>query len=143
MFGFESEYALGTDIFSLKKNEENIVILPDASFITDKVYYDSQSGDYFDLTKYKNLSTVVSCNQVYKDYVSPVYSEERDGAFKSTAGDYSEENMTALINDGVVDDEYIQYYSDYAEKRIEVSNAIIYHDLIREQENPPTEENAS
>ncbi len=143
MFGFESEYALGTDIFSLKKNEENIVILPDASFITDKVYYDSQSGDYFDLTKYKNLSTVVSCNQVYKDYVSPVYSEERDGAFKSTAGDYSEENMTALINDGVVDDEYIQYYSDYAEKRIEVSNAIIYHDLIREQENPPTEENVS
>ena len=132
MFGFESEYALGTDIFSMKKNEENIVILPDASFITDKVYYDSQSGDYFDLTKYKNLSTLVSCNQIYKDYKSPVYSEERDGQFKKTQSEYSSENMNALINDGVVDEDYIQYYYDYATKRIEVSNSIIYHDLIRE-----------
>ncbi|MBQ7981453.1 MAG: LTA synthase family protein, partial [Oscillospiraceae bacterium] len=28
MFGFESEYALGTDIFSLGKNEENVVVFP-------------------------------------------------------------------------------------------------------------------
>lgn len=135
MFGFKSEYALGTDIFSLGENEENVVILPDASFITDRIYYDSQSGDYFDLTGYKNAALYASCNQVYQNYTSPIYNEERDGAFKTTDGEYSPEEIEKRINNGAVDEEYIEYYSEYAEKRIEVSNAIIYHDLISEKEN--------
>ncbi len=137
MFGFESDYALGTDIFSLKENEENIVILPDASFITDTVYYDSQSGDYFDLTDYENVAEKASCNQIYRKFKSPVYSEQRDGAIKTTPSGYSEDDLEARINNGVVDEEYIKYYTDYAETRIEVSNAIIYHDLIREKEEAP------
>lgn len=133
MFGFKSDYALGSDIFSMSDKEDNIVILPDASFITDQIYYDSQSGNYFDLKGYKNLATRVSCNQIYNGYKSPIYSEERDGAFKSQPSEYSPEAMKERINDGVVDEEYIQYYYDYAIERIEVSNAIIYHDLIRER----------
>ncbi len=133
MFGFESDYALGTDIFSLGKNEENVVVFPNASFITDTIYYDSQTGDYFDMTGYENLSTKVSCNQIYWNYTSPVYSEERDGAFKSEQSEYSDELLEERINNGVVTDEYISYYTEYAEKRIEVSNAIIFHDLIESQ----------
>lgn len=133
MFGFESEYALGTDIFSLGKNEENVVIFPNASFLTDTIFYDSQTGDYFDMTGYKNLATRVSCNQIYWNYKSPVYSEERDSTFKSQPSEYVEEELEKRINNGVVDEEYIDYYTEYAEKRIEVSNAIIFHDLIEEQ----------
>ncbi len=133
MFGFESDYALGTDIFSLGKNEENVVIFPNASFITDTVYYDSQTGDYFDMTGYENLSTKVSCNQIYWNYTSPVYSETRDGAFKSEQSVYSEELLKERINNGVVSEDYINYYTEYAEKRIEVSNAIIFHDLIKSE----------
>lgn len=145
MFGFESEYALGTDIFSLKKNEENVVVFPNASFLTDTIFYDSQTGDYFDMTDYKNLSTIVSCNQMYRNYKSPVYNEERDSAFKTEPSEYVEEALEERINNGVVDENYIEYYTEYAEKRIEVSNAIIFHDLIEEQsqEQDSSLENAS
>lgn len=144
MFGFESEYALGTDIFSLGKNEENVVVFPNASFLTDTVFYDSQTGDYFDMTGYKNLATRVSCNQIYWNYTSPIYSEQRDSNFKSEPSEYVEDALEERINNGVVDDEYIEYYTEYAEKRIEVSNAIIFHDLIEEQSQENEEvQNAS
>lgn len=39
MFGFSSEYALGSDIFSV---DENVVIFPDGNWLTDKMYYNSQ-----------------------------------------------------------------------------------------------------
>ena len=38
MFGFNNKYALGHDIFSV---ENNIVIFPDASWVTDNMYYSS------------------------------------------------------------------------------------------------------
>ena len=41
MFGFSSPYALGHDIFSV---EENVVVFPDANWITNKMYY-SQSKE--------------------------------------------------------------------------------------------------
>lgn len=44
MFGFESKYALGHDIFSV---DENIVILPDGNWITDKMYYNNQKQEGF------------------------------------------------------------------------------------------------
>ena len=44
MFGFESKYSLGHDIFSL---DENIVILPDGNWITNKMYYNSQKQEGF------------------------------------------------------------------------------------------------
>ena len=42
MFGFQSEYALGKDIFSVK---ENFVPFPDGSWVTNKMYYNSQKEE--------------------------------------------------------------------------------------------------
>lgn len=42
MFGFESKYALGHDIFSVN---ENIVVFPNGNWVTNKMYYDSQADE--------------------------------------------------------------------------------------------------
>ncbi len=44
MLGFYNEYALGHDIFETKEN--NIVVFPNGNWITDKMYYNSQKGEY-------------------------------------------------------------------------------------------------
>lgn len=44
MFGFETEYALGHDIFSIRNN--NIVIFPNGNFLTSKVYYNNSKDEY-------------------------------------------------------------------------------------------------
>lgn len=41
MFGFSSDYALGSDIFSV---DENVVVFPDGNWLTNKMYY-SQSKE--------------------------------------------------------------------------------------------------
>ena len=43
MFGVKNEFALGNDIFSIN---DNVVVFPNGSFITDKVYYDVSSEEY-------------------------------------------------------------------------------------------------
>ena len=43
MLGFESDYALGNDIFNI---EDNIVVFPNGNFRTDKVYYNAQTDNY-------------------------------------------------------------------------------------------------
>lgn len=43
MLGVRNDFALGHDIFNI---DENIVVFPDGSFITDKVYYDGSSEEY-------------------------------------------------------------------------------------------------
>ncbi len=43
MVGIGSPYALGHDIFSI---DDNVVVFHDASFITDKIYYNSQKGEW-------------------------------------------------------------------------------------------------
>ena len=47
MFGFYNEYALGNDIFNVKEN--NIVVFPNGNWVTNKVYYNSQKGEYLSL----------------------------------------------------------------------------------------------
>lgn len=42
MLGIHSDYALGHDIFSI---DENFVVFPNGNFITNKMYYDSQSDE--------------------------------------------------------------------------------------------------
>lgn len=42
MLGFESEYALGHDMFSV---DENIVVFPDGNWLTNKMYYNNQTGE--------------------------------------------------------------------------------------------------
>ena len=48
MFGFYNQYALGHDIFNIKEN--NIVVFPNGNWVTNKVYYNSQKGEYLSLT---------------------------------------------------------------------------------------------
>ena len=44
MLGFYNKYALGHDIFENREN--NIVVFPNGNWITDKMYYNSQKGEY-------------------------------------------------------------------------------------------------
>ena len=44
MFGFSNKYALGHDIFNIKG--DNIVIFPTGNWVTNKVYYNAQKGEY-------------------------------------------------------------------------------------------------
>lgn len=136
MLGFSNKYALGHDIFSIGSDEENVVIFPNGNFVTDSIYYDSQKNKYFDVTGYENVVTSVPCNQVYKDTPNPVYTEEEHGLFKYSADEnYGQEACESRINDGLVDDGYISGYSSYAEERIDISNAIIYYDMINKNES--------
>ncbi len=131
MFGFYNKYALGHDIMSVDDDDENVVIFPNGNFVTDTVYYDSQKDKYFDLTDYENIMTHSSCNQVYKDTPVPIYDPAVHGVFKSAPDpDYCQDVIDSRINDGVVDEAYITSYSEYANERIDISNAIIYFDMI-------------
>lgn len=135
MFGFSNKYALGHDIFSIGEDEENIVIFPDGNFVTDSVYYDSQKETYFDLKDYKNVAAYASCNQQYKDDPIPLYSDDDAGLFKFEESEYSSDNAESRKNDGAVDDTYIQERFEYASERIDISNAIIYYDMINRTDN--------
>ena len=39
MFGFETKYTLGSDLFD---NSDNIVVFPNGNWLTDKMYYDTK-----------------------------------------------------------------------------------------------------
>ncbi|MBQ8965679.1 LTA synthase family protein [Ruminococcus sp.] len=135
MLGFENKYALGHDIFSFTDDAENAVIFPNGNFITDTVYYDSQKAMYFDLADYENVMVKASCNQVYKDTPNPIYSEGIHGIFKFGEDPvYSQAQCDMHIDDVVVDDAYIQSYASYAEEIIDISNAIIFYDMINKTE---------
>lgn len=80
MLGVENKYALGHDIFNIK--EDNVVVFPNGNYLTNKVYYNNSTGEYY------------------------------------------------VTNSSVIDDDYIEKYKTYAEKLLDVSNAIIVHNLI-------------
>ncbi len=131
MFGFSNKYALGHDIFSFKDGEENVVLFPNGNFITDKIYYNNQKDKYFDLTDYKNVAKYASCNQIFKDTPNPLYSEDIHGLFKIEPDElYNREALNERIDNEVVDESYITDLAAYAEERINISNAIIYYDMI-------------
>ena len=131
MFGFNDPYALGHDVFSIGEDKENVVIFPNGNFVTDTIYFNSQKDIYFDVKDYENVAMHASCNQAYKDTPVPIYEETRDGIYKTTEDmTYSQSACDARKDDGVVDDTYIEAYSGYAEERINISNSIIYYDMI-------------
>lgn len=135
MLGYNNKYAMGHDIFSFADDKENVVIFPNGNFITDTVYYDSQKATYFDLTNYKNVMTEASCNQVYKDTPNPIFDETVHGLFKFSEDPvYNSMECELRINDGIVSDEYIESYASYAEEIIDISNAIIFYDMITKTE---------
>ncbi len=47
MLGFYNKYSLGHDIFEIK--DDNIVVFPNGNWLTNKVYYNSQKGEYMSL----------------------------------------------------------------------------------------------
>lgn len=80
MFGFETNYNLGHDIFS--KNEK-VVIFPNGNFLTNKVYYNNFKDDYITLTdepiesdyiekfkEYTNTRLEVSNNIIVYDLIA-------------------------------------------------------------------------
>ena len=84
MFGFETHYALGNDIFS---NNEKIVIFPNGNFLTNKVFYNSLKDEY------------------------------------------------VLLTNEPIESDYIEKYKKYTEARLDVSKALITHDLIEKVGN--------
>ncbi|NLZ46867.1 MAG: LTA synthase family protein, partial [Clostridiales bacterium] len=129
MLGFENQYAMGTDIFSLANHEENFVTFPNGNFITDTVYYNAQSDEYFDLTNYENVTANASCNQIFKNFTpEQIFGDEFIEIFKIGADDkFSEDSFKERTNNEVVDEEYIKKYSETSETKIVISNAIIYY----------------
>lgn len=69
MLGVENKFALGHDMFSI---DENVVVFPDGSFITNKIYYDSSSGEYRQIDLNSSISLDYLVN--YKDYSSKLIS---------------------------------------------------------------------
>lgn len=140
MFGFDNKYALGHDLFS-SYAKDNIVVLPNANFITNSIYYSNSKQEYFDLDNYKNMITSVSCNQVY-DYSNGLPKlKDNSGFLNSNRINYSYENLMKRYNDNIVDETYIQERSKYAETRMNISSSIIFHDMIaKSQETENSEE---
>ncbi len=63
MLGFYNEYALGHDIFSIKEN--NIVVFPNGNWVTNKVYYNSQKGEYLSLVNEAISEEEIKYNNEY------------------------------------------------------------------------------
>ncbi len=82
MLNINNKYSLGRDIMSVSK-EDAIVVLNDASFITDKIYYSARNGEAY------------------------------------------------TISTGIIPDDYISTRREYVDKIIEISNNIIFYDLLK------------
>lgn len=67
MLGFSNQYALGHDIFNIKS--DNIVVFPNGNWVTNKVYYNAQKGQYLSL----NNNEVIDKNYISKN---TKYTEE-------------------------------------------------------------------
>ncbi|MBR1393663.1 MAG: LTA synthase family protein [Ruminococcus sp.] len=140
MFGFSNSYALGHDIFSIGEDEENVVTFPNSNFLTDTVYYDGQKENYFDIRGYDNVTKHASCNQIYKDDPNPLYDPETMIFREFADSSYCANALEERVNNGVVSDEYVERYANYVEERINISNAIIYYDMINKTEHEWTGE---
>lgn len=63
MLGFYNQYALGHDIFNIKEN--NIVVFPNGNWVTNKVYYNSQKGEYLSLVNEAISEDEIKKNNAY------------------------------------------------------------------------------
>lgn len=98
MLGFYNKYALGHDIFETKEN--NIVVFPNGNWITDKMYYNSQKGEYKLLkdeiidedyisknNEYAEKSLDVSNKAIVFDLFNPNSEEKVSEVNKTEAGE--------------------------------------------------------
>ena len=65
MLGFYNKYSLGHDIFEIKDN--NIVVFPNGNWLTNKVYYNSQKGEYMSLKDEVISDDYISQNSKYTE----------------------------------------------------------------------------
>lgn len=72
---------------------------------------------------------------MFKDTPNPLFIDSIHSLFKATESPYSFIQSELRINDGVVDETYITEKSGYAEERINISNAIIYYDMINKSDH--------
>ena len=88
MLGFNNKYQLGHDIFNIK--DQNIVVFPTGNWVTNKVYYNSQKGEYLSLdgsaiseeeidknSKYASKLLNVSNNVIVYDLIEKEKEEEK------------------------------------------------------------------
>lgn len=65
MFGFYNKYALGNDIFNIK--DDNIVVFPTGNWVTNKVYYNAQKGEYLTLKESVITDEYIKENNEYAE----------------------------------------------------------------------------
>ena len=65
MLGFYNKYALGHDIFEI--GEDNIVVFPNGNWLTNKVYYNSQKGEYMSLKDEVISDDYITSNSEYTE----------------------------------------------------------------------------
>ncbi len=75
MFGVEQNpYSLGNDVFSLNEDEK-IVVFTDGSYVTNKIYYDGQSGDIYSFGDYLTNEEYITSRADYADSIIDVSNE--------------------------------------------------------------------
>lgn len=102
MFGFYNKYQLGHDIFQIK--DDNIVVFPNGNWVTNKIYYNAQSGSYLTL-KETEISTdyIDKCNEYAEDLLNASNSTivfdliKKTKELKESNTDYIEEKKTTEI----------------------------------------------
>lgn len=65
MLGFYDRYALGHDIF--EQGDDNIVVFPNGNWLTSKVYYNSQKGEYMSLKDEVISDDYIQKNSTYTE----------------------------------------------------------------------------
>lgn len=63
MLGFYNKYSMGHDIFNNRGN--NLVVFPNGNWVSDKVYYNSQKGEYLSLTQEAISEEYIKSNTEY------------------------------------------------------------------------------
>ena len=64
MLGIYNEYALGTDIMSVKDGE-NIVVFKDGSYVTSKIYYSARNSEAYTISNGVITENYISDNVDY------------------------------------------------------------------------------
>lgn len=73
MLGIYNQYALGNDIFNTKEN--NIVVFPNGNWVTNKVYYNSQKGEYLSLVNEAISEEEIKNNNAYANALLDVSND--------------------------------------------------------------------
>lgn len=70
MFGFYNKYQLGKDIFNT--TDDNIVVFPNGNWMTNKVYYNTQKGEYLTLKEEEVISDeyISNCQKYAEDLLN-------------------------------------------------------------------------